>query len=125
MLKITSLMKDKTFVALTDVLLRNDSRLPNGDFEDEYTAAKYLCNIQPGAATNQPNLLTKDDGEHEFPRIAIYCGQELKLGDFVIYEDQPYRVFRIDPWSRHGHYYVTAILHKGPQGARSEAFNIT
>ncbi|MCA0776903.1 hypothetical protein KUO10_22310, partial [Vibrio vulnificus] len=83
MLKITSLMKDKTFVALTDVLLRNDSRLPNGDFEDEYTAAKYLCNIQPGAATNQPNLLTKDDGEHEFPRIAIYSGQELKLGDFV------------------------------------------
>ncbi|QQO39167.1 hypothetical protein SPHG1_46 [Salmonella phage SPHG1] len=115
MLKITSLMKDKTFVALTDVLLRNDSRLPNGDF----------CNIQPGAATNQPNLLTKDDGEHEFPRIAIYSGQELKLGDFVIYEDQPYRVFRIDPWSRHGHYYVTAILHKGPQGARSEAFTIT
>lgn len=125
MLKITSLMKDKMFVRLTDVMLRNDSRLPNGDFEDEYVTTQYLCNIQPGAATNQPNLLTKDDGEHEFPRIAVYSRNELKLGDFVVFEDQPYRVFRIDPWSRHGHYYVTAILHKGPQGARSTAFSIT
>ncbi|MEZ0535341.1 hypothetical protein [Enterobacter sp. KB-221C9] len=125
MLKITSLLKDKLFVTKTDVLLRNDTRKPNGDFEDEYEPKVYLCNIQPGAATNQPNLLTKDDGEHEFPRIAVYSNQELKLGDFVIYESQPYRVFRIDPWSRHGHYYVTAVLHIGPQGARATAFTVT
>lgn len=131
LLKITSLLKSKTFVTDVPVLIRNASRAANGDFIDGYDQLIYKANVQPGAATNAPNLLPKDEGEREQPRVAVYSLSPLNLGDFVWYVDEGqtdgewYRVFRIEPWSRHGHYYVTAVRHIGPSGARSEAFVIT
>ena len=131
LLKITSLLKSPTFVKEVPVLLRDASRASNGDFIDDYVQTTYMCNIQPGAATNAPNLQPRDEGERELPRIAIYTPSPLSLGDFVWYEDDTkpegewYRVFRIEPWSRHGHHNVVAVRHIGPQGARSAAFSIT
>lgn len=130
LLKITSLTKDKTFVSKTRVLIRNPQAWKSGHLIDEYTDTFYFCNIQPGSATNSPSVVIKDSGESEQPRIAVYSSSPLALGDFIFYgeegeEEEPYRVIRIEPWSRHGHYYVTAIRHIGPQGARSSAFVIT
>lgn len=131
LLKITSLLKSKTFVKDVPVLIRKQGREANGDLIDNYYQTTYKANVQPGAATNAPNLLPKDEGEREQPRVSVYSLSPLKLGDFVMYIDEGettgewYRVFRIEPWSRHGHYYVTAVRHIGPQGARSPAFTIT
>ncbi|XAG95435.1 hypothetical protein SOI901_50 [Erwinia phage SOI901] len=131
LLKITSLLKSKTFVKDVPVLIRDATREANGDFIDGYNQLTYKANVQPGAATNAPNLLPKDEGEREQPRVAVYSNSPLNLGDFVWYEDDDgsngewYRVFRIEPWSRHGHYYVTAVRHIGPSGARSSSFVIT
>lgn len=131
LLKITSLLKSKTFVKKVPVLIRDASRASNGDFLDDYIQDTYMANLQPGAATNAPNLQPRDEGERELPRVSVYTSKPLHLGDFVWYEDADlnngewYRVFRIEPWSRHGHYYVVAVRHIGPQGARSPSFSIT
>jgi hypothetical protein len=127
LLKITSLLKDKTFVKDVPVLIRKQGREANGDLIDDYEQLTYKANVQPGAATNAPNLIPKDEGEREQPRVSVYSNSPLNLGDFVLYEETQewYRVFRIEPWSRHGHHYVTAVRHIGPSGARSPSFVIT
>lgn len=131
LLKITSLLKSSTFVSDVPVLIRDATRASNGDFIDDYIQTTYKANVQPGAATNAPNLLPKDEGEREQPRVAVYSNSPLHLGDFVWYVDEGstdgewYRVFRIEPWSRHGHYYVTAVRHIGPSGARASSFVVT
>lgn len=118
LLSITSLLVDPLFVQPTKVLLRNASRNAEGDLLDDYIEVSYLCNIQPGAATNAPNLLPKDEGEHEQPRIAVYTLEALSLGDFVYYENKPYRIFRIEDFQLHGHTNATAVLHEGTSGAQ-------
>lgn len=127
LLKITSLLKDKTFVKDVNMLVRKQGREANGDLIDNYDPVTIKANVQPGAATNAPNLLPKDEGEREQPRVSVYSTSPMKLGDFVFYEEDQewYRIFRIEPWSRHGHHYVTAVRHIGPSGARSPAFEIT
>lgn len=125
LLQITSLLTDPLFVQPTRVLLRDATRNPEGDLLDDYIEVSYLCNIQPGAATNAPNLLAKEEGEHEQPRIGIYTLEVLSLGDFVYYENQPYRIFRIEDFQLHGHTNATAVLHVGTSGARANAFVVT
>lgn len=125
LLSITTLLVDPLFVQPTKVLLRDESREADGDLLDNYIEVSYLCNIQPGAATNAPNLLPKDEGEHDQPRIAVYTLEILNLGDFVYYEGKPYRIFRIEDFQLHGHSNATAVLHVGTSGARANSFVVT
>lgn len=125
LLSITSLLTDPLFVQPTKVLLRDATRNPEGDLLDNYIEQSFLCNIQPGAATNAPNLLSKEEGEHEQPRISVYTLEVLSLGDFVYYNNEPYRIFRIEDFQLHGHTNATAVLHVGTSGALANHFEVT
>lgn len=114
MINVSELMTDPDFATTFTIKRMVGSWVREGEWQTAPTEIPGIVGIiQP--AKSEYVLRFVPEGERSVGYIAIYCNQEVQMGngkdkesDVVVWNDQTFRVAFSDRWAEHGFWFAIA-----------------